>query len=186
MAIRNGRIFVCCFLHTSAQSLYFSQLPPHDTGNGVKTVTLGWVGAPLTSALRSEFMTQSLVLPIDVCQGFGISPLQPKHPPEFFFLKPILAQRRFQICFFRALPKVWNFFFFLNVPIGSVLLPFLGGYLEKFKHLIDISPSHWHRSERAKIDENNYSRIQHPPHPINSSIYRMTKTDDGPGARTYR
>ena len=31
---------------------------------------------PLTSALRSDFMVQSLVLSIDVCRGLGISPLR--------------------------------------------------------------------------------------------------------------
>ena len=30
----------CFFFHTPGQ------LPPHDPGHGVKTVTLGWVGAP--------------------------------------------------------------------------------------------------------------------------------------------
>ena len=43
---------------------------------------------PLTSAPRSEFMAQSLVLSIDVCPGLGISPLQTF---GWVFLRPILA-----------------------------------------------------------------------------------------------
>ena len=39
---------------------------------------------PLTSAPRSDFMTQSLVLSIDVGRGLGISPLRIKHFAEFF------------------------------------------------------------------------------------------------------
>ena len=49
-AIRDGwRSFVFCFVQTSGQMFFYhtpGQLPPHDTGHGVKTMTLGWVGAP--------------------------------------------------------------------------------------------------------------------------------------------
>ena len=38
----------------------------------------------LTSAPRSNFMTQSLVLSFDVCRGLGISPLRIKLLAEFF------------------------------------------------------------------------------------------------------
>ena len=54
-AIRDGwSIFVSCFAHTSGQLFVHhtpGQLLPHDTGHGVKTVTLGWVGAPNERAL---------------------------------------------------------------------------------------------------------------------------------------
>ena len=77
--IREGpRIFVACFLHSSAQmSLYQmpDQRPPPITGRFVNTVTRGG-SEPLTSATRSDFMAQSLVLSIDACPGLGISPLQ--------------------------------------------------------------------------------------------------------------
>ena len=49
---------------------------------GKHMVTVGWVGAP-SERPRSEFMTQSLVLSIDVCRGLEPSPLRAKHPLEF-------------------------------------------------------------------------------------------------------
>ena len=69
-AIRDGcRIVFFCFVQTSGE-MFFNltpgELPPHGTGHRVKTVTLG--SEPLTSALRSESMTQSLVMLIDVCE----------------------------------------------------------------------------------------------------------------------
>ena len=54
--------------------------PPRIIGRVVNTVTRGWVGAPP----RSDFMTQSLFLPIDVCRGLGISPLLTKHLADIF------------------------------------------------------------------------------------------------------
>ena len=110
-AHRRPIVFFC---HTPGQ------LPPHDTGHGVKTVTLGG-SEPLTSALRSEFMTQSLVLSID-----GISPLETKHRPELFSSRswPNIGPG---FAFFGIFQKFGSFFF-LNVPIGSVFY-FLGGYL---------------------------------------------------------
>ena len=64
---------------------------------------------PLTSAPRSDFMTQSLVLPIDVCRGLGISPLRTNIWLNFSAadLGPTSAQE----LFFRVFLKVWNFFF---------------------------------------------------------------------------
>ena len=49
------------------------------------------------SAHRSDVMTQSLVLSIDVCRGLGISPLRIKHLAEFFQadLGPRSAQEYF-------------------------------------------------------------------------------------------
>ena len=68
-AIRDGwRIVVLCFVHTSGQLFLYhapGQLPPHDTGHGAQTVTLGWVGAP-NERTPVRFMTQSLILSIDV------------------------------------------------------------------------------------------------------------------------
>ena len=48
--MRGGSInFVIYFLHTSGQLFFHhtpGQHPPHITGHCVRTVTLGWVGAP--------------------------------------------------------------------------------------------------------------------------------------------
>ena len=78
VAIGEGsRIFVACFLHSSAQMCLYQtsgRRPPPFTGRFVNTVTRGWVGAP--NEPRSHFMAQSLVLSVDVCPGLGISPLQ--------------------------------------------------------------------------------------------------------------
>ena len=79
-AIGEGsRIFAACFLHGSAQMCLYQtpgRRPPPITGRFVNTVTRGWVEAPNERAPRSDFMTQSLVLSIDVCPGLGISRLQ--------------------------------------------------------------------------------------------------------------
>ena len=56
--------------------------PPPLTGRFVNTVTRGWVGA-LTSAFRSDFMAQSLVLSIDVCRGLVHLAASNKHLAEF-------------------------------------------------------------------------------------------------------
>ena len=86
-AVGDGsRFFVVCFLHTSGHMLWYQtpgRRPPRITGRGVNTVIRGWVGGP-NEVPRSEFITQSLVLSIDGCQGLGISPLQSKHLAEFF------------------------------------------------------------------------------------------------------
>ena len=87
-AIREGsRTFVVCF-YTPVAIFFLYQTPgrcpPCITGRGANTVTRGWVGAPITSAPRSGFMTQSLVLSIDVCRGLGIPPLRMKPLAKFF------------------------------------------------------------------------------------------------------
>ena len=78
-AIGEGsRIFVACFLHSSAQMRLYQtpgRRPPPITGHFVNSVTRGWVGTPNGRA-RSDFMAPSLVLSIDVCPGLGISPLR--------------------------------------------------------------------------------------------------------------
>ena len=58
--------------------------PPRITGRAVNTVNRGCGSEPVTSAPRSEFMTQSLVLSIRVCRGLRISPLRIKHFAECF------------------------------------------------------------------------------------------------------
>ena len=76
---RGIEIFVACFLNGSAQMCLYQtpgRRPPPITGRFVNTVTRGWVGTPITSAPRSDFMAQSLVLSIDVCPGLGFSPLR--------------------------------------------------------------------------------------------------------------
>ena len=79
--------------------------PPHITGGRVNIVTLGWVGAPVPSALRSDSMTQSMALSIDVCRGHIISPLRSKHFAECFSLRLCPNIRPTGMAFFR-------FFFF--------------------------------------------------------------------------
>ena len=68
-AIANGsRFFVVCFVYNTGQT-FFCQTPgrhpPHITGLRVISVT--WGGSmPPASATRSDFMTQSMFLAIDV------------------------------------------------------------------------------------------------------------------------
>ena len=122
--------FVFCFVHTSGQFFFYhtpGQLPPHDTGHGVKTVTLGWVGAPNE---RTLFRIHDAVVGfVDRCLSRTRNLAASNQRSAWVFLKPMLAQHRPQICFFRAFPKVWNFFF-LNAPIGSVFSKNLEGIFE--------------------------------------------------------
>ena len=66
--IQGSRVLVACCQHFSCP-VFFHQTPgrrpPYIIDRGVRTVILGWVG-PLTSAIRLEFITQSLGLSIDV------------------------------------------------------------------------------------------------------------------------
>lgn len=52
------------------------------------------------SAPRSDLMTQSLVLPIDVCRGLGISPLRMKHFAVYFSCQADVGPRSRQDLFF--------------------------------------------------------------------------------------
>ena len=110
-AIGEGsRMFVTCFLHSSAQMCLYQtpgRRPPPITGRFVNTVTRGWV-EPLTSAPRSDFMAQSLFLSIDVCPGLGISPLQTSI--WLSFSQADLGPRSAQECFFRGFEKFETFF----------------------------------------------------------------------------
>ena len=75
---QGSRIFVACFLHSSAQRCSYQtpgRRPPRITGHFVNT-DQRVCRSPLPSAPRSDFMAQSLVLSIDVCRGLGISPLR--------------------------------------------------------------------------------------------------------------
>ena len=75
---RDREFFVACFLHSSAQICLYQtpgrHLPPI-TGRFLNTVTRGWVGAPNKRA-PFRFHGAVVVLSIDVCLGFGISPLR--------------------------------------------------------------------------------------------------------------
>ena len=66
---RRGIKVFCRLFYIHQRLNVFSQTPgrhpPHITGLRVNSVTIGWV-KPLTTATRSDFMTQSLFLPIDV------------------------------------------------------------------------------------------------------------------------
>ena len=64
---------------------------------------------PLTSAPRSDFMAQSLVLSIDVCRGLGISPLRTNI--WLSFSQVDLGPRSAQELFFGDFLKSLNLFF---------------------------------------------------------------------------
>ena len=64
---------------------------------------------PLTSAPRSDFMAQSLVLWIDVCPGLGISPLQTNI--RLSFSQADLGPRSAQELFFSGFLKSLKLFF---------------------------------------------------------------------------
>ena len=61
---------------------------------------------PLTSAPRSDFMAQSLLLSIDACPGLGISPCRTNI--WLSFPQPILAQDRPKNNFLQGFWKVWR------------------------------------------------------------------------------
>ena len=101
------------FYHTPGQ------LPPHDTGHGVKTVTLGWVGAPnertpfrIHDAVegcvdRSLSRTRNLATSNqNIRLSFSQADLGPTSAPDLLF---------------SGFPKSLELLFFLNVPIESVL-----------------------------------------------------------------
>ena len=104
------------------------QLPPHDTGDGVKTVTLGWVGAPNE---RTQFRIQDAVVGfVNRClsrirnlaasnQNIGLS----------FFLADVGSTSAPDL-FFPGFSKSSELLFFLNVLIGSVVLNIVEGILE--------------------------------------------------------
>ena len=107
-AIGDGsRIYVACFLHSSAQMCLYQtpgRRPPPIVGRFVNTVTRGWVGAPDG---RAPFRFHGAVvgLSIDGCPGLGISPLRTN--------MPILAQDRKigpGITFFGVFEKFATFF----------------------------------------------------------------------------
>ena len=128
--LRDGwRSFVFCFVHTSGQLFFYhtpGQLPPHGTGHGVKTGTLGWVGAPNE---RTLFRTHDAVVGFDDrCLPRTRNLAASNQRSALVFLKPMLAQHRPQMCFFRTFPKVWNFFLSKRAHRKRVLKN-SGGYL---------------------------------------------------------
>ena len=74
-AIGGGsRFLLSSVFYTPAAKGFFQtpgRRPPHITGLCVNSVTIGWVGAPSERAPRSDFMTQPLLLPVDVWRGLG-------------------------------------------------------------------------------------------------------------------
>ena len=86
-AIGEGsRIFVACFLHSSAQMCLYQtpgRRPPPITGRFVNTVTRGWVGAPNE---RAPFRFHGVVVGlVDRCLSRTRNPAASnKHLAEFF------------------------------------------------------------------------------------------------------
>ena len=82
-------IFRLLFRAHQRPTVYFynkpGQLPPHDTGHGVNTVTLRWVGAPNE---RTPFRIHDAVVGfVDRClsRTRNLAALNTtKHPPKFF------------------------------------------------------------------------------------------------------
>ena len=78
---RGRQFVVVCFLDTSGHVYAVRRLDgichEYIAGLVVNNVGLGWVGAPITSAPRSDFMMKSLVPPIDANRG--ISQLRIQH-----------------------------------------------------------------------------------------------------------
>ena len=99
---------------------------------------------PLTSAPRSEFMTQSLVLLIDVYRGLGISPLRTKHFAECFSgrswpnicpgITSYLVFRFFKFVFHKFESLELFFWRFVLIASGTEILDRL---------LCDLIPSFW-------------------------------------------
>ena len=103
-----SRVFVVCFLHARGQTFWYQtpgRCPPR-----ISELRDQRVAEPLTSVPRSEFMTRSLVLSIDVCRGLRISPRRMKHLAEFSQadLGPTSAQENIFFVFFG---KFASFFF---------------------------------------------------------------------------
>ena len=67
--------FLVCFLHTTVQT-FLCQTPAKYHRPSCEHCDPRVGRSPSKSAPRSGFMTQSLVLSIDVCRGLGISPLR--------------------------------------------------------------------------------------------------------------
>ena len=80
----------------------------------------------LTSTPRSDFMAQSLALPIDVCRELGISPLRINIWLSFSQadLGPTSAQELFFSCFVKSL-----IFFFGDLCSQRAVQNYFGGYL---------------------------------------------------------
>ena len=131
-AVRDGwSIFVSCFVHTSGQLFFIIRLvtlPPHDAGHGVKKMAVGWVGAPNE---RTPFKIHDAVVGfVERCQSRTRNLAASNQSSAWVLLKPILAQHRPQICFFRAFPTVWNLFFFLTCPYEACSSDSLAGIFE--------------------------------------------------------
>ena len=129
--VRDGwkNIFFC-FVHSSGQMFFHftpGRLPPHSTGHGVKTVTLGWVGAPNE---RTPFRIHGAVIDVvDRCPSRSRNLAASNQGSARVFLKPMLAQHRAQICFFRVFPKGWNIFFCSQRAHRKCVQKQIGGYL---------------------------------------------------------
>ena len=101
---------------------YAWSAPPHDTGHGVKTLTLGWVVAQTE---RTPFRIHDAVLNfVDRCLSRTRSLAASNQKSAWVFLKTMLAQHLPQICLFRAFSKLRNYFFFYVAHRKRVLFFF--------------------------------------------------------------
>ena len=146
-----SRIFVACFLHSSAQKMCLYQTPgrrpPPITGRFVNTVTRGWVGAPNERA-PSRFHG-AVVGFVDQClsrtQNLAASN---KHLAEFFSGRswPKIGPGIF---FFGVFEKFEPFFRrFVLIASGTEILRRLA---LKFKLFMETSRFHCHRSYKIVL-----------------------------------
>ena len=105
-----SRLFVACFLHSSAQMCLYQtpgRHPPSITGRFVNTVTIGWVGAPNGRAPfifhgavvglvdRCLSMTRNLAASNKHLAEFFTGRSWPKVGPGFFFFSGFLKRLNF-------------------------------------------------------------------------------------------
>ena len=112
-AIREGsRVFVACFLHSSAQTCLYQtpgRRPPRITGSFVKTATRGWVEAPNERAPNS--LHGAVVSFVDRCLSRTRNLAASNFNFWLSFSRADLGPTSAQDYFFLFFWKVWTYFF---------------------------------------------------------------------------
>ena len=132
-----SNVLVVCFLHTSGQILFVSDVWPAPATHHRPCCEHYCDQRVGRSPYRTrpvqihDFMTQSLVVSINVCRGLGISMLRIKIWLSFF--RPILAQDLPRNYFVRFFLKFGTFFFFKDLcPRRAVQRPRGGHHTSKY------------------------------------------------------